>query len=559
MNPVFALLFLMLPLSILSQKDKSPKNGKAVFYYPSENNQKIIKSTGLNEKGLTTGEWLFFHPNGQLDYTQEFDKGIPKGFRKTFLKDVLIYEEHFEDSLLNGQQNYFDENGHLLARYFFNQGKMDSVHFFYPENQKPYVQKVYQGKSIVIRREYFPTGELKSLSNYNVNYQFHGLQLNYKIEAETGIYYLSSKKNYKEGQLNGEFYEASVLGPTTHCFYKMNKYDGRYTSYYTNGQIDYEVTYIDDVKTGKGIDYFKNGVIQREEYWTGKMDQWNTSVFDSMFYYLDNGNLYISTAVKQLNNEVAEMHFKTYHANSEIESIFKEINGNKEGLYLKYHSNGNLERQLTYSKNDVTGQALFWYDNGKKKFDLTIENSVVIKQKGWTSTGQPLEVKDKRYRDLYEALEFFYVENPELDKYRPDIKDLMMEIKKDQEGNGYGDGGYEVIEEVPENYNFTGKIRTEAKFPGKSHELEDFINRTKRVPEGEKNRQTWVVVNASFTVEADGSISAIQLANYSGNPEVFPLFSVETKRILSLMPNWIPATDFDGKNVPSNRKVNFYF
>jgi antitoxin component YwqK of YwqJK toxin-antitoxin module len=557
MGRIFLILFPFLVFVSFSQKDKSPRNGKVLSYFPGETKQKQLKSTGFNKNGLPIGVWFFYHANGKLDYTQEYVDGKALGFRKTYLTDKLIYEEYVEDSVLNGQQNYFDENGHLLARYFFNQGKMDSVHFFNLENQKPFIQKVYNGKSIVIRREYFPTGELKSLSNYNVNYQFHGLQLDYKIEAETGKYYLSSKKNYSEGRLNGEFYEASVLGPTTHCYYKMSKYDGRFTSYYPNGKIDYEVTYIDDVKTGKGIDYFKNGVIQREEYWTGKMDEWNTSVFDSMFYYQDNGNLYISTTVKQLNNELTEMHFKTYHANNEVESIFKEINGNKEGLYFKYHSNGKLERKLTYSNNDVIGQALFWYENGKKKFDLTIENSVVIKQKGWTSAGQPLEVKDKQYRDLYEALEFFYVENPELDKYRPDSKDLMTEIKMDQEG--HGDGGYKVVEEVPENYNFTDKIRTEAKFPGKSRELEDFINRTKRVPEGEKNRQTWVVVNAAFTVEADGSISAIQLSNYSGNSEVFQLFSVETKRILSLMPNWIPATDYEGKNVPSNRKVNFYF
>lgn len=565
MNRVVAFLFLVLPLLTLSQKDKSPKNGKAVFYYPSESKQKIVKSTGSNLKGLPNGEWQYFHANGKLDYTQEFLNGIPNGFRKTYLNDVLIYEEHFEDSLLNGQQNYYDEQSRHLARYFFNKGVMDSVHYFNADTRRPFVEKVYKGTALTIRREYFSSGELRTLLNTNSQKQFEGLQLEYQIDKESGKYFLSDKKNYLAGKLEGEYYEANVNGPLIHCYFKQSVYHGSYKDYYSNGQLKYEVNYIDGIKSGKGVHYYQNKRAHRIEFWSGKSDQWESPIFDSMYYYHEDGFLTMKTVVFSRENKMPEMKITNYYPGGSIESSYSVIDGSREGLSLNYYENGKLERQLNYLNNDIQGSAIFWYPDGKKKMELRIENNTVLKQKAWTKTGQAIAVKDKIYRDLFDGLELYYLNNPELDKFRPKSNSLFTEMISERGGNGTGSGrGFdseivEVIEEVPGQYDYKKRVRTEAKFPGKSHELEDFINRTKRVPQGEVSRQTWVVVKATFTVEADGTISNVSLTNNSGSLETFPIFSIETMRILSLMPNWIPATNYDGQNVSSTRKVNFYF
>lgn len=565
MNRIIVFLFLALPLLTLSQKDKSPKNGKAVFYYPSESKQKIVKSTGVNVKGIPSGEWKYFHPNGKLDYTQEFLNGTPNGIRKTYLNDVLIYEEHFKDSVLDGQQNYYDVQGRHLARYFFKNGMLDSVHYFNAETKKSFVEKVYKGKSLIIRREYFPNGELKELLNKNVDNQLHGLQLNYKTDKETNKNYLSYKKNYHSGKLDGEYYEAYVKGPLIHCYYKNNEYHGIYRTYYEDSLLKYEVNYVDGIKSGKGVNYYQNEKPHRIEYWSGITDEWSSSVFDSMYYYHEEGFLTMKTVVFPRENELPEMKITTYYPDNSIESVYSVIDGSREGLFVQYYDNGKQEKQLNYFDNDIQGLAIFWYKDGKKKIELKVDKNRVISQKGWSTSGKPLTVKDKLYQELYDNLELYYLNNTELEKYRPEVRSIFTEMITESGGNGNGVGNsfdseiIGVVEEVPGQYDYKKRVRTEAKFPGKSHELEDFINRTKRVPEGEVSRQSWVVVKASFTVEADGSISNIELSNYSGNLEAFPLFSVETMRILSLMPNWIPATNYDGKNVPSTRKVNFYF
>ena len=55
--------------------------------------------------------------------------------------------------------------------------------------------------------------------------------------------------------------------------YKDGKYDGKWVKYYSDGQIKYEKNYKDGIEDGKWVGYYSDGQIEREEnYKDGKLD-----------------------------------------------------------------------------------------------------------------------------------------------------------------------------------------------------------------------------------------------------------------------------------------------
>lgn len=55
--------------SILLDKDGKP-SGPARYYYPDGR----VKEDGRFEKGIKTGIWRVFRPDGRLDFTEEYDR-----------------------------------------------------------------------------------------------------------------------------------------------------------------------------------------------------------------------------------------------------------------------------------------------------------------------------------------------------------------------------------------------------------------------------------------------------------------------------------------------------
>ena len=82
-------------------------------------------------------------------------------------------------------------------------------------------------------------------------------------------------------------------------------------------------------------------------------------------------------------------------------------------------------------------------------------------------------------------------------------------------------------------------------FPGGEMKLTEFINAQRCYPPEAYARGIEGRVTCSFIINIDGSVSNIRLLRSANQ-----LLNQEALRIFSLMPDWVPGRDIDGKPVP---------
>lgn len=100
--------------------------------------------------------------------------------------------------------------------------------------------------------------------------------------------------------------------------------------------------------------------------------------------------------------------------------------------------------------------------------------------------------------------------------------------------------GHTCIKEVYE-YDF---VSEKPSFPGGSGSLLEFLNSNRKYPEEAYKKKVQGRVTCQFIVNADGSISDIQLLR-----GVHPSLNREAIRLFSIMPEWKPGRH-QGKPVP---------
>jgi len=92
-------------------------------------------------------------------------------------------------------------------------------------------------------------------------------------------------------------------------------------------------------------------------------------------------------------------------------------------------------------------------------------------------------------------------------------------------------------------------------FPGGSDAMMNFLRDSTRYPEPEKSKNVQGYVMTSFKVNKKGKITDIRIVN--GVPGGANL-AKEAKRLLEIMPHWIPATK-NGKRVVADYNLSIPF
>ena len=221
-------------------------------------------------------------------------------------------------------------------------------------------------------------------------------------------------------------------------------------------------------------------------------------------YYDEQGN-----SVKDISSAV--MYSTTERVASGIDSIITEtsyyMSGQKKEVhsYLhKYTKKGKL-----IAEKD-TGERCEWFENGDKRLKAFYQDG---KKEGefcsWWPNGK------NRRKDIFE-------------------KDKLIE------GNCFDTLGNKLPDYFP--------YETFPQFPGGDMKLKQYLDREVKYPPKalEKNIQGKVVTH--FCVEVDGSISNIRVIKHAN----FHL-DLEAYRVISNMPDWIPATQ-EGQKV----RVKFF-
>ncbi len=103
-------------------KTKTPLNG----YYVIGN--KTTKWEEFNvEKGLLNGEYLFYHPNGNVSIKSNYVKGRIQGEEIYYYPNGAIQQKHtYVNQVIHGEKIHYYEGGQIKSKAVFENGKSDN-------------------------------------------------------------------------------------------------------------------------------------------------------------------------------------------------------------------------------------------------------------------------------------------------------------------------------------------------------------------------------------------------------------------------------------------------
>jgi len=170
--------------------------------------------------------------------------------------------------------------------------------------------------------------------------------------------YKEIKKYHKNGQLEEE------------VTYIDNKMNGIYKSYHENGQLKEEVNYIDDKKEGIYKSYHKNGELYEEvNYIDNKMN----GIYKS--YHLENGQL--KEEINYIDDKMNGI-YKSYHENGQLKKEVNYINDKKNGIYKSYFVNGQLWEEVNYIDDKKEGIYKEYFENGQLIAEVNYINDIKV-------------------------------------------------------------------------------------------------------------------------------------------------------------------------------------
>lgn len=168
----------------------------------------------------------------------------------------------------------------------------------------------------------------------------------------------SSKRDFKNGKLDGPFKEYSEYGKWSEGFYKNGKLDGLVKSYYRSGELEVEGVYKDGFLDGPFKAYHKNGKLCIEKFCKSG---WRDGAFKE---YYENGQLKEDSIFKQ---EVLDGPQKAYYENGQLESEAVYKDGKPEGLFRSYYEKGQLKGEGSYKNGELEGLLKSYFENGQLK------------------------------------------------------------------------------------------------------------------------------------------------------------------------------------------------
>lgn len=331
------------------------KNGKLKKIIPYKNGKKSGKSKEFDDNGniITIVEYSndFII---QREYINRVDeKGLKQGYWKTFYPNEKIEKEVFyKNDTITGYYKEFDNNGQLLVKKLYNNGKeisdslSDSLQVlewkeeFYDNGKRKYYGAFKNGLKVGIHKEYDIEGKAIVAKQYDDN----GILI-----AQGLIDTLERKQS--DWQLFYETGEIKAKGK-----YQNNVATGEWIYFYPDGKIEQKGKYRKGKFDGKWLWYYPNNQLWREEnYELGKEEGLFTE-------YNDTGKVIL----KGQYSDGERTGIWIYQV-GDITEIGKYIEGVKDSIWKSMYNNGKLAEIGTYVQGFPNGKYKWYYPNGKLK------------------------------------------------------------------------------------------------------------------------------------------------------------------------------------------------
>lgn len=261
--------------------------------------------------------------------------------------------------------------------------------------------------------------------------------------------------------------------------------------------------------SGKCTSYYPNGAISLVgKYKKGKKH----GTFEGRY---PTGEMQMKAKFKE-DKPVGEM--LTFFVDGTVSS--RALYGDERGELQTYHSNGNLKSRGNFTSDGLIG---IWYTYNDMGL---LEDSTDFSQK-----------------ETREIIDFSGLAE-EYDPYQGD-EELRKRVRRIYEGNEE-----EKASASPSLSEFPDK---DAEFPGGNEAMFEFIRTNVWYPIDAIEKKIQGVVQVTFVVESDGTISHLAVSN-----GVHELLDLEAIRLVLTMPNWI-AAEIDGRKVATRCRLPIRF
>jgi antitoxin component YwqK of YwqJK toxin-antitoxin module len=139
--------------------------------------------------------------------------------------------------------------------------------------------------------------------------------------------------------------------------YESDRKTGIWKTYYENGNLKSEITYINNIADGYAKIYYENGKISEEGTWKGI--KW---VGKYLFYH-ENGNKAYEWSFNDQGKRTGEQ--KYYHENGKLMIKGDWIDGKENGVISEYDSNGNLKSEKVFASGAMNEKSSKFYATKK--------------------------------------------------------------------------------------------------------------------------------------------------------------------------------------------------
>jgi len=255
------------------------KNGQPDGYWKSYFENGKLKSEGNRKKFEIDSLWIFYNEKGKKILDVYYKEGKKNGIKTTYLEHETV-REMFKNDIKDG-----------YTRYYYPDGKV--------KMEVPFVKGLEQG----LAKEYSTDGNIISLIEYKRGFVVDRLYINRR-----------DHNNLKQG---------------------------KWYTFYENGNVHVEGTYQDNLKEG----YFKE--------------------------YAPNGDLlsvdkYIKDVKQAEAQEIQKLDIKNeYYPDMKLKASGTYRNGTPEGIYREYSPDGQITHSLVYDMGTVIGDGIVKEDGSR--------------------------------------------------------------------------------------------------------------------------------------------------------------------------------------------------
>jgi uncharacterized protein len=238
------------------------RNGPFTYY----NQDKTLFSKGTFKNNKKEGTEIVYHNNGKVKTEYNYEGGELDGVFKIYdKKGKLTMQETYKNGEKNDKTIYYDSQGNIWSEIVFNKGRFKEVNYFNPSTKQVIVQQDITSKS---------ENELQIFDRL-------GIKLSDVVCDREGLYNGEKTTYFENGKVKSEGSYVKGKAQGKHISYHMNGkvasesnyvddiLEGPYTSYYSNGKLSVEGNYLKGRKQSIWYSYNQSGYLTDEEYFEG--------------------------------------------------------------------------------------------------------------------------------------------------------------------------------------------------------------------------------------------------------------------------------------------------